>query len=141
MQRSLDKANEDADLMTDSDDSDLDEPGASLHSTARNAAGGSSKQPANSSPNRRNELRKMLDQFTEVDFNAYFGLLSMDNLVVVRSYTDDDDDKVLQELRPRFVILYDPAPSFVRRIEVSFEVLILYASALLFVVERTLLTL
>lgn len=42
----------------------------------------------------------------------------MENLVVVRSYRGDQDDKVLQELRPRFVIMYDPDPAFVRRVEV-----------------------
>ena len=42
----------------------------------------------------------------------------MENLVVVRSYKGDQDDTVLQELRPRFFIMYDPDPAFVRRIEV-----------------------
>lgn len=42
----------------------------------------------------------------------------MENLVVVRSYRGDQDDKVLQELRPRFVIMYDPDSAFVRRVEV-----------------------
>ena len=43
----------------------------------------------------------------------------MENLVVVRAYGGDDDDKSLQELRPRFIVMYDPEPSFVRRVEVS----------------------
>ncbi|SPO26367.1 related to RAD1 - component of the nucleotide excision repairosome [Ustilago trichophora] len=58
------------------------------------------------------------DDIDEVEFDAFFGMLSMENLVVVRSYRGDQDDKVLQELRPRFVIMYDPDPAFVRRVEV-----------------------
>lgn len=57
--------------------------------------------------------------FTQVEFDNYFGMLSTEDLIVVRPYRGDDDDKMLQELRPRFVIMYDPAPSFVRRLEVS----------------------
>ncbi|KAN0059816.1 DNA repair protein RAD16 [Thecaphora frezii] len=54
----------------------------------------------------------------EVEFDAFFGMLSMENLVVVRPYRGDQDDKVLQELRPRFFVMYDLDPAFVRRIEV-----------------------
>ncbi|PWN49819.1 restriction endonuclease-like protein [Violaceomyces palustris] len=54
----------------------------------------------------------------DVEFDSFFGLLSMENLLVVRPYKGDEDDKVLQELRPRFIVMYDPEPSFVRRIEV-----------------------
>nr|CDI54021.1 related to RAD1-component of the nucleotide excision repairosome [Melanopsichium pennsylvanicum 4] len=60
----------------------------------------------------------IFDEIDEVEFDAFFGMLSMENLVVVRSYRGDQDDKVLQELRPRFVIMYDPDPAFVRRVEV-----------------------
>ncbi|PWZ00136.1 DNA repair protein [Testicularia cyperi] len=63
-------------------------------------------------------LEQASDEIEEVEFDAFFGLLSMENLVVVRSYRGDQDDKVLQELRPRFVIMYDPDPAFVRRIEI-----------------------
>lgn len=65
-----------------------------------------------------NEVNKG-PSFTQVEFDNYFGMLSTEDLVVVRPYRGDDDDKMLQELRPRFVIMYDPAPSFVRRLEVS----------------------
>nr|WJN24994.1 single-stranded DNA endonuclease [Tranzscheliella williamsii] len=58
------------------------------------------------------------DEIDEVEFDAFFGMLSMENLVVIRSYRGDQDDKVLQELRPRFIVMYDPDPAFVRRVEV-----------------------
>nr|WJN24990.1 single-stranded DNA endonuclease [Pseudozyma pruni] len=64
------------------------------------------------------EAEQISDEIDEVEFDAFFGMLSMENLVVVRSYRGDQDDKVLQELRPRFVIMYDPDPAFVRRVEV-----------------------
>lgn len=64
------------------------------------------------------DAEQISDEIDEVEFDAFFGMLSMENLVVVRSYRGDQDDKVLQELRPRFVIMYDPDPAFVRRVEV-----------------------
>ncbi|SPO26665.1 related to RAD1 - component of the nucleotide excision repairosome [Ustilago trichophora] len=64
------------------------------------------------------EADQITDDIDEVEFDAFFGMLSMENLVVVRSYRGDQDDKVLQELRPRFVVMYDPDPAFVRRVEV-----------------------
>ncbi len=59
------------------------------------------------------------EALTETDFDLYFGVLSMQNLVVIRTYRGDEDDKVLQELKPRFVVMYDPMPAYIRRIEVS----------------------
>lgn len=64
------------------------------------------------------DSEQISDDIDEVEFDAFFGMLSMENLVVVRSYRGDQDDKVLQELQPRFVIMYDPDPAFVRRVEV-----------------------
>ncbi|KAK0520363.1 DNA repair protein RAD16, partial [Tilletia horrida] len=58
------------------------------------------------------------DRIDEVEFDAFFGMLNMENLVVVRVYRGDEDDKALQELRPRFVIMYDPDLAFIRRVEV-----------------------
>lgn len=57
--------------------------------------------------------------FDEVAFSEYFGLLSNETLVIVRPHGGDDDDRMLEELRPKYVILYDPDPAFVRRMEVS----------------------
>lgn len=59
------------------------------------------------------------DSFSPIGFEDYFGLLAPEDVVVVRSYSEDDDDKVLEELRPRYIVMYDPDPAFVRRIEVS----------------------
>ncbi|KAM0752073.1 hypothetical protein T439DRAFT_312194 [Meredithblackwellia eburnea MCA 4105] len=55
--------------------------------------------------------------FNEAAFTEYFGLLANEDLAIIRPYMDDEDDKVLDELRPKFIVLYDPTPAFVRRIE------------------------
>ncbi|KAL8283775.1 hypothetical protein RQP46_005207 [Phenoliferia psychrophenolica] len=55
--------------------------------------------------------------FSEIAFNEYFGLLSNGDLVIIRPYMGDEDDRVLEELRPKYIILYDPNPAFVRRVE------------------------
>ncbi|SCZ96736.1 BZ3500_MvSof-1268-A1-R1_Chr4-1g06669 [Microbotryum saponariae] len=57
---------------------------------------------------------------SEIDLNRFdetFGLLDNEDLVLIRPYSDDDDDKVLEELRPKYVVLFDPDPAFVRRLE------------------------
>lgn len=58
------------------------------------------------------------EHFTQVEFESFFGLLKMEELIIVRAYCGDDDDNHLQELKPRFVIMYDSDTSFVRRLEV-----------------------
>lgn len=47
-----------------------------------------------------------------------YGLLVPDQVVVVRAYGEDGDDQILSELRPRYIVMYDPSQDFVRRIEV-----------------------
>lgn len=47
----------------------------------------------------------------------YFGVIDADNIVVVRKYGRDDDN-MLQELRPRYLIMYEPNAAFIRQIEV-----------------------
>ncbi|KAH8929480.1 hypothetical protein BT69DRAFT_1311181 [Atractiella rhizophila] len=47
-----------------------------------------------------------------------FCLLEPDNEVVIQSYSGDDDDYLLEELRPRFIIMFEPDPAFIRRVEV-----------------------
>lgn len=64
------------------------------------------------------------DAFDELAFAEYFGLLSMEDLVIVRPYNGDDDDRMLDELRPKYIVLFDPDPAFIRRIEVSAPFLI-----------------
>ncbi|GAA5933461.1 hypothetical protein JCM3775_000701 [Rhodotorula graminis] len=57
------------------------------------------------------------EAFDEVAFAEYFGIIENDDLVIIRPYLGDEDDRVLDELRPKYVIMFDPLPAFVRRIE------------------------
>ncbi|KAH9889061.1 hypothetical protein C8Q73DRAFT_654519 [Cubamyces lactineus] len=52
------------------------------------------------------------------DFDAHYGLLAPAQTVLVRAYSDDSDDQVLQEIKPRFIVMYEPNLEFIRRIEV-----------------------
>jgi DNA excision repair protein ERCC-4 len=61
----------------------------------------------------------LTDAIDDQDYDEFFGLLAPEEVVIVRPYGGDDDELVLAELRPRFVVMYDPDPAFVRRIEVS----------------------
>jgi DNA excision repair protein ERCC-4 len=53
------------------------------------------------------------------DFATEYGLLAPEDTVIIRPYGGEDDDILLQELRPRFVVVYEPNLPFIRRLEVS----------------------
>lgn len=38
--------------------------------------------------------------------------------MIVRSYSDDSDDRVLAEIQPKYIVMFEPNQDFVRRIEV-----------------------
>lgn len=59
----------------------------------------------------------IVEDFNEDDFSAYFDLLSTDDMVIIRTYLGDEDDRVLEELRPRYIVMYEPDVAFVRRVE------------------------
>lgn len=48
----------------------------------------------------------------------YFELYEMNDLVVIHPYDGDMDEHVLEEVRPRYVIMYEPDAAFIRRVEV-----------------------
>ena len=52
------------------------------------------------------------------DMEDYFELYEMDDLIVVHPYDGDIDEHVLEEVRPRYVIMYEPDAAFIRRVEV-----------------------
>lgn len=54
----------------------------------------------------------------EGDFGTQYGLLPPEQTIVVRAYSDDSDDRVLAELQPKFIVMFEPSLEFVRRIEV-----------------------
>ena len=52
------------------------------------------------------------------DFDANYGLIEPEATVLVRAYSDDSDDRVLAEVQPRYIIMFEPSLDFVRRVEV-----------------------
>ena len=52
------------------------------------------------------------------DLEDYFELFEMNDLVVIHPYDGDMDEHVLEEVRPRYVIMYEPDAAFIRRVEV-----------------------
>ncbi|KAI1103671.1 DNA repair protein [Jackrogersella minutella] len=52
------------------------------------------------------------------DMDDYFELYEMQNLIVVHAYEGDQDEHILEEVKPRYIIMYEPDASFIRRIEV-----------------------
>ena len=52
------------------------------------------------------------------DMEEYFELYEMSDLVVIHPYDGDMDEHVLEEVRPRYIIMYEPDSAFIRRVEV-----------------------
>ena len=52
------------------------------------------------------------------DFDANYGLVDTGQTVLIRAYSDDSDDRVLAELQPRYIVMFEPNLDFVRRVEV-----------------------
>ena len=52
------------------------------------------------------------------DMDDYYELYEMKDLVLVHPYDGDMDDHLLEEIKPRYVIMYEPDAAFIRRIEV-----------------------
>lgn len=57
-------------------------------------------------------------QQIENQFDENFGLLTPEETVLIRAYSDDSDDRVLSEINPRFIVMFEPNMEFIRRIEV-----------------------
>lgn len=70
----------------------------------------------------KDEVNAIADIFDDqTAYDEYFGILKPSDLIVIRSYNGDDDDEMLSDLQPRFIVMYDPEPAFVRRIEVCVD--------------------
>ncbi|PGH11399.1 hypothetical protein AJ79_04900 [Helicocarpus griseus UAMH5409] len=52
------------------------------------------------------------------DMEDYYELYDMNDLLMVYPYDEDMDDHVLEEVKPRYIIMYEPDPAFTRRVEV-----------------------
>ena len=52
------------------------------------------------------------------DMDDYYEIYEMKDLVLVHPYDGDMDDHLLEEIKPRYVVMYEPDAAFIRRIEV-----------------------
>ncbi|KAK8048698.1 hypothetical protein PG994_010428 [Apiospora phragmitis] len=52
------------------------------------------------------------------DMEEYYELYEMQDLVVIHAYEGDQDEHILEEVKPRYIIMYEPDASFIRRVEV-----------------------
>lgn len=52
------------------------------------------------------------------NMDDFYQLFEMQDLVVVHAYDGDQDEHVLEEIKPRYIIMYEPDASFIRRVEV-----------------------
>ncbi|RIA94468.1 hypothetical protein C1645_796494 [Glomus cerebriforme] len=58
------------------------------------------------------------DEFDVEAFSTYFGLLDLRDLIIIRPISGDDDDRVLESIKPKYIVIYHPDQAFVRRVEV-----------------------
>lgn len=52
------------------------------------------------------------------NMDDFFELYDMQDLVVIHAYDGDQDEHVLEEIKPRYIIMYEPDAAFIRRVEV-----------------------
>jgi DNA excision repair protein ERCC-4 len=52
------------------------------------------------------------------NMDDYYQMFDMQDLVVIHAYDGDQDEHVLEQVKPRYIILYEPDASFIRRVEV-----------------------
>ena len=52
------------------------------------------------------------------DMEDFYELYDMNDLVIIHTYGGDMDEHVLEEVRPRYIIMYEPDAAFIRRVEV-----------------------
>ncbi|KAL8701180.1 MAG: hypothetical protein Q9224_000617 [Gallowayella concinna] len=71
-------------------------------------------QPTDADPLQKDEVA--VDSLE--DMEDYFELYEMNDLLVIHPYDGDMDEHVLEEVRPRYVIMYEPDAAFIRRVEV-----------------------
>lgn len=52
------------------------------------------------------------------DMEDYYELYDMNDLVMIHPFDGDMDERILEEARPRYIIMYEPDAAFIRRVEV-----------------------
>ncbi|KAJ5241937.1 DNA repair protein [Penicillium citrinum] len=71
-------------------------------------------QPTEVEDNQKEEI--IIDDMMDMD--DYYELYDMDDLIMIHPYDGEKDGQILEEVRPRYIIMYEPDPAFIRRVEV-----------------------
>lgn len=71
-------------------------------------------QPTETEETMKEEV--IIDDFEDMD--DFYELYDMDDLVMVHPFDGDMDEHILEEVRPRYIIMYEPDSAFIRRVEV-----------------------
>jgi len=71
-------------------------------------------QPTESEETQKEEI--VIDNLE--DMEDFYELYDMNDLVMIHPYDGDMDDHILEEVRPRYIIMYEPDAAFIRRVEV-----------------------
>lgn len=70
-------------------------------------------------PTEEEEIQKEEKVVDELeDLGDYYELYEMNDLVMIHPYDGDVDEHILEEVRPRYIIMYEPDAAFIRRVEV-----------------------
>lgn len=71
-------------------------------------------QPTETEENLKEEI--IIDDME--DMEDYYELYDMNDLIMIHPYDGEMDGHILEEVRPRYIIMYEPDPAFIRRVEV-----------------------
>lgn len=52
------------------------------------------------------------------DMETFYELYDMKELLLIHPYDGDMDERLLEEIKPRYIVMYEPDAAFIRRIEV-----------------------
>lgn len=64
------------------------------------------------------EIEKQQQQQDGDDILPTFEEIPNNSLITIQCYENDLNEQILQDTQPRFIIMFDPNPAFVRQIEV-----------------------
>lgn len=71
-------------------------------------------QPTEAEESQKDEI--IIDDLDNTD--DFYELYDMNDLVIIHPYDGDMDGHILEEARPRYIIMYEPDAAFIRRVEV-----------------------
>lgn len=64
-------------------------------------------------------VANLTDVMNHRDILPHFDEIAPPEVVTVSQYVGEDETALLEQLQPKFIIMYDPSPAFVRRVEVQ----------------------